>query len=428
MLRHDVMDSTTIFSILRFAGERVLWLEAPARNETTEEWLEKLYELESSLGNVRLWFGGGGEGDGDSDRSGTGSSNSNSQWVAVLPPQFEFLLEKVDQIHVDIINSHIRKATPVIRAQGVGYERARFEEKMKGGVLTLERTREWLCSIMWSEWARGKTMQVEERGRGVMSTTTTTTIPLLQALQASREEALVLLLRKGITSLLTTNLTPADMVSFDAEVTAEPLLVEAVLPETLSFDAQRIDGARQGALVVARAATLAAYIVQTLGGKGVGMEERKSIVDQLMVLLPDEDVRSDDIRLQVAHITKSLAAATTTTTTTTSFSSSSGVVVVVPEQEMRVLDGRVENMLSTGRCPVLHLFYQRAVEVIQTLLEHNGAMNEEEVETTCRKMGLGGLGTYLAKLSDVLLVVCRHHEVVFKPYYSRLVYEGLTPQ
>jgi hypothetical protein len=43
----------------------------------------------------------------------------------------------VDQIHVDIFNSHIRKATPLIRAHGATFERQRFEDKLRHGVVTL---------------------------------------------------------------------------------------------------------------------------------------------------------------------------------------------------------------------------------------------------------------------------------------------------
>jgi T-complex protein 11 len=48
----------------------------------------------------------------------------------------EYLLFKVDEIHLDILNAHLQFVTPFLRRNGVEYERDRFVEKLDGGIIT----------------------------------------------------------------------------------------------------------------------------------------------------------------------------------------------------------------------------------------------------------------------------------------------------
>jgi T-complex protein 11 len=48
----------------------------------------------------------------------------------------EYLLSKVDEIHLDILNAHLQFVTPFLRRNGVEYERDRFVEKLDAGTIT----------------------------------------------------------------------------------------------------------------------------------------------------------------------------------------------------------------------------------------------------------------------------------------------------
>ena len=56
----------------------------------------------------------------------------------------EFLLDRVNALRIDAANARLRMISPVIRANGVDYERGKFQEKLDDGSLTLERTKDWL--------------------------------------------------------------------------------------------------------------------------------------------------------------------------------------------------------------------------------------------------------------------------------------------
>merc|ERR1712137_247710 len=68
-----------------------------------------------------------------------------------MSEQFEFLLDKVDQIHVDMFNTQIRKTTPFIRLHGVEYEKKRFSEKLESNTLNLKRTTAWIYEQITGE-------------------------------------------------------------------------------------------------------------------------------------------------------------------------------------------------------------------------------------------------------------------------------------
>jgi T-complex protein 11 len=49
----------------------------------------------------------------------------------------EYLLFKVDEIHLDILNAHLQFVTPFLRRNGVEYERDRFVEKLDAGTIAI---------------------------------------------------------------------------------------------------------------------------------------------------------------------------------------------------------------------------------------------------------------------------------------------------
>jgi T-complex protein 11 len=70
----------------------------------------------------------------------------------------EYLLFKVDEIHLDILNAHLQFVTPFLRRNGVEYERDRFVEKLDAGTMkilnmqvtrlvVLERSTQYTCYL-----------------------------------------------------------------------------------------------------------------------------------------------------------------------------------------------------------------------------------------------------------------------------------------
>ena len=62
--------------------------------------------------------------------------------------QLEFLLNRVNVLRIDAANKSLRNMASVIMEHGVDYEREKFEEKLKEGTLTLERTTAWISQAI----------------------------------------------------------------------------------------------------------------------------------------------------------------------------------------------------------------------------------------------------------------------------------------
>ena len=62
--------------------------------------------------------------------------------------QLEFLLNWVNVMLIDAANARIRNMACVIMEHCVDYEREKFEEKLKEGTLTLERTTAWISQAI----------------------------------------------------------------------------------------------------------------------------------------------------------------------------------------------------------------------------------------------------------------------------------------
>jgi len=206
------------------------------------------------------------------------------------------------------------------------------------------------------------------------------------------------------------------MGGYDGEVTgASPVLHEGVIPETLAMDAHRLDVARHSLLCVARAATVVAYLGQAIG-RNLGGEERVEVVQGLMVLLPEEAVSAEDIRLHVGHWAESKFG-------------------LVDRVGKKLLEERVGRMLVEGQCPVLRLLYARAVDAVHAVLRRDGmaltAMTGEEtreMEQECFQRGLMGLEGWIVKVCDLLLLICRHNEAAFLPLYQALALKAVAEQ
>ncbi|CAM9904097.1 unnamed protein product, partial [Ectocarpus fasciculatus] len=121
MMDYGAFDVGCFFRMVAFAGERVLELEAPIRNDDTKAtlagWGRTQDEVEG--GRRRLE-------------------------PAMVRECFEYLFSKTDEIHVDILNAHLQFVTPFLKQHGVEYERDRFTEKLDVGETSLDMTHLWL--------------------------------------------------------------------------------------------------------------------------------------------------------------------------------------------------------------------------------------------------------------------------------------------
>ena len=52
----------------------------------------------------------------------------------------EFLLDRLNVMRIDAANARLRLIAPVIKDHGIDYERGKFQDKLKDGTLTMERT------------------------------------------------------------------------------------------------------------------------------------------------------------------------------------------------------------------------------------------------------------------------------------------------
>lgn len=102
-------------------------LESPYRAESTLQWLRATVRFCSGKGTVPFDF------------------PDIESYVIV---SMAFLVKKLDVCHADIVNYRLVKVTPLIRANGVHYERKRFQQKHGSSVDGLHGTRSWLMRMM----------------------------------------------------------------------------------------------------------------------------------------------------------------------------------------------------------------------------------------------------------------------------------------
>ena len=60
----------------------------------------------------------------------------------------EFLLDRVNIMRIDAANARLRMIAPVIKDHGIDYERGKFQDKLRDGSITLERTTAWIKSAV----------------------------------------------------------------------------------------------------------------------------------------------------------------------------------------------------------------------------------------------------------------------------------------
>ena len=66
------------------------------------------------------------------------------EYAPSLCKVLEFFLDRVNAMRIDAANARLRLIAPVIKDHGIDYERGKFDDKLKDGTLTLQRTTDWI--------------------------------------------------------------------------------------------------------------------------------------------------------------------------------------------------------------------------------------------------------------------------------------------
>ena len=122
----------------------------------------------------------------------------------------EFLLDRVNLCRVDAANARLRLIAPVIKDHGLDYERGKFEDKVRAGTITKDRTEQWISSTL--KTAMNLVDKVKEGSAGELISTH---------------------------ALAVTLLVDGSIIPDDSNITAE------TVPETMALDIHRIQSMRQ---------------------------------------------------------------------------------------------------------------------------------------------------------------------------------------
>jgi len=92
----------------------------------------------------------------------------NAEWAdypILICNGLQCLLSMVNLMRIDTMNFTIKTIAPTIQAHGIGYVRDKFNDKLKGGVLTTKRTEAWLKKAVEKFCAMGVLTRKEDEDR-----------------------------------------------------------------------------------------------------------------------------------------------------------------------------------------------------------------------------------------------------------------------
>ena len=128
------------------------------------------------------------------------------KWAEMLVKGLEFLMDRLNAMRIDAANARLRLIAPVIRDHGIDYETGKFRDKVRDRSIVPTRTMEWIA------------------------TTLGTVVQLGSQIREMSSSARIDLHARAMMSLI--------------HKKEEEVVNETTVPETLMFDAQRINGFR----------------------------------------------------------------------------------------------------------------------------------------------------------------------------------------
>jgi len=243
-LEAKVFNRADLYSLIQFIGERILALQAPARQEQTEAWLMELHAA---------------------------SKDKSLSWQDIAPKAFDRVLRELGFIDVDMANYHLAVLASHLEGdKGLDYLRKKFAQRLRQGEYHLgslriapRRTEAWLLNAFNSVNASS--------GSPDHAT-------------PSLEECLI----EGISRVLSDK--------------------EQFLPETLAeFDATRISQARSKLVFFCRLAVADMIVTQVLRTQeGLILEQSDPVLAQARIelsnLLEKDDMTLNAVAPNIAVI------------------------------------------------------------------------------------------------------------------------------
>eukprot|EP00735_Rhodelphis_limneticus_P001031 TRINITY_DN11579_c0_g1::TRINITY_DN11579_c0_g1_i1::g.22112::m.22112 TRINITY_DN11579_c0_g1::TRINITY_DN11579_c0_g1_i1::g.22112 ORF type:complete len:772 (+),score=116.62,sp/Q9NUJ3/T11L1_HUMAN/28.43/3e-15,Tcp11/PF05794.8/2.3e-48,Peptidase_C70/PF12385.3/72,Peptidase_C70/PF12385.3/1.1 TRINITY_DN11579_c0_g1_i1:45-2360(+) len=121
MLEHDALDYETFGRLVSYVCQRILDLEAPARNDETRQWLSEV--------GKRL--------------------QAHEKVDTLLPEALKFLYGRLKLIHADAARSGIVFTASKLQGElGVRYEREKFQQHLTAKHISLHNTSAWLTESL----------------------------------------------------------------------------------------------------------------------------------------------------------------------------------------------------------------------------------------------------------------------------------------
>ena len=72
------------------------------------------------------------------------SCSSEAEYSTAFCKGLKFLFDRINIMRVDAANARLRLVSPIVRDQGVDYERRKFRDKLDAGAFTLAKTESWI--------------------------------------------------------------------------------------------------------------------------------------------------------------------------------------------------------------------------------------------------------------------------------------------
>ncbi|OQR84509.1 hypothetical protein ACHHYP_13293 [Achlya hypogyna] len=269
-------------AVLELLLRAILAGEAPARNDSTTAHLATV--------------------------AGIAPPSTEAAIVDALVNFLEFAFAKVDEIHIDSMNAHLKALGPYVARHGVEHEQKKFALKLESGIVTLAHTEQWLRSHV----AAAPT-------------------PLRSELAAGNRAAFRTVLHTAFVALV-----------------SEHVAGDSMWPETFALDKDRVRGLRNQVDLLAMQASLITILQGSVAPRRYSAADAAAFCSQIAILTEASDTRVGDLAVHTAAEAARL----------------------VPSVDRAAVMRRVEHTLDPSDA-VFALFFKRVLQTLSTYLRSN---------------------------------------------------------
>jgi len=281
------------------------------------------------------------------------TNTTNSQYAAMLPEFFEICHEFIDEIQRDMANYYITLIGPLLQQQGLGLQllRSMFSRRIlttaaHSGGQVLGRTVGWLQRVGVTSaegWQRLQDDLIEAGFSAELIATVPTSNNALNNPEVCR----------AITAC-------AFLQLLQSTVRLDSIQGAAILPETLSFDGERLSKIRDVIDKICLECSIVITSRQLLGKYGIHSREvdETEMQHRLDVLLSEKDARFSSISTEVVHFLRFSIERHNSSSASAAFA-----VSYEPQELQERVDRSVREVVSANN-PVLALFTKRIYKVL----------------------------------------------------------------